>query len=112
MSFRCGAGMCECVCFCVMDVCLWPPTLLQTTSGWVGSSLCKMIDWQLRRAFMERWEECLMKMVDFKAVAVVTEGLEVSAQSRGFFGGVGGLLKDSEHVWESLRAPSPTVPLA
>lgn len=82
------------------------------TSGWVGSSLCKMIDWQLRRAFMERWEECLMKMVDFKAVAVVTEGLEVSAQSRGFFGGVGGLLKDSEHVWESLRAPSPTVPLA
>lgn len=52
-------------------------------------------------------------MVDSKAVAVVTEGLEVlRAEQRIFFGGVGGLLKDSEHEWERLPAPSPTVPLA
>lgn len=29
-----------------------------------------------------------------------------------FLGGVGGLLKDSEHEWERLPAPSPAVPLA
>lgn len=28
------------------------------------------------------------------------------------FGGVGGLLKDSEHEWERLPTPSPAVPLA
>lgn len=28
------------------------------------------------------------------------------------FWGVGGLLKDSEHEWERLPAPSPAVPLA
>lgn len=33
-------------------------------SGWVGSLLGEMIDWQLSRAFMERWEECLMHTVD------------------------------------------------
>lgn len=37
---------------------------------------------------MERWEECLMSMVDSKAVAVVTEGLEVlRAEQRIFLGG-------------------------
>lgn len=35
----------------------------------------------------------------------------MSAEQR-IFGGVGGLLKDSEHEWERLPAPSPTVPLA
>lgn len=53
-----------------------------------------------------------MSMVDSKAVAVVTEGLEVLRGERRIFGGVGGLLKDSEHEWERLSAPSPTVPLA
>ena len=51
-------------------------------------------------------------MVDSKAVAVVTEGLEVLRAEQRIFGGVGGLLKDSEHEWERLPAPSPTVPLA
>lgn len=51
-------------------------------------------------------------MVDSKAVAVVTEGLEVLLAEQRIFGGVGGLLKDSEHEWERLPAPSPAVALA
>lgn len=51
-------------------------------------------------------------MVDSKAVAVVTEGLEVLLAEQRILGGVGGLLKDSEHEWERLPAPSPAVPLA
>lgn len=54
-------------------------------------------------------------MVDSKAVAVVTEGLEVLRGEQRIFwegGGVGALLKDSEHEWESLPASSTTVPLA
>lgn len=52
-------------------------------------------------------------MVDSKAVAVVTEGLEVlRGEQRIFFGGGVGLLKDSEHEWERLPASSPTVPFA
>lgn len=51
-------------------------------------------------------------MVDSKAVAVVTEGLEVLLAEQRIFWGVGGLLKDSEHEWERLPALSPAVPLA
>lgn len=51
-------------------------------------------------------------MVDSKAVAVVTEGLEVLLAEQRIFWGVGGLLKDSEHERERLPAPSPAVPLA
>lgn len=35
----------------------------------------------------------------------------IARQAEDFWG-VGGLLKDSEHEWERLPAPSPTVPLA
>lgn len=50
-------------------------------------------------------------MVDSKAVAVVTEGLEVLHIERRIFWGVGGLLKDSEHEWERLPAQAPPFPL-
>lgn len=61
-----------------------------------------------------------MSTVDSKAVAVVTEGLEVLRGERRIFlfflcvwgsflcvGWWGGLLKDSEHEWERLPACLP-----
>lgn len=36
----------------------------------------------------------------------------IACRAEDFWGGVGGLLKDSEHEWERLPAPSPAVPLA
>lgn len=55
-----------CVCLCQMDVrtSVVPNFVAEernvSNNRWVGSLQCKMIDWQLRRVFMERWEERLM----------------------------------------------------
>lgn len=51
-------------------------------------------------------------MVNSEVVAVETERLEVLLANHRIFGGVGGLLKDSEHGCECLPAPNPIVPLA
>lgn len=48
----------------------------------------------------------------FQGCCCGNRGTEVLRGEQRIFWGVGGLLKDSEHEWERLPAPSPTVPLA